>query len=231
MDPDGQSRRLAAPDGHHNRCRGRQAIVDGGAASYPFPKVGGGGVVMAGGTGGPPIEPIRDITAAGWNTARTSTRQQRPVHTTSHRAGGSPGDPVPDADVGRRLRGRRPPGAVIPHLRRLPETRHPRQRPEREVRGTRQAIATDLVALVGGTGVPANADLQDVSAPGVAVSAKVIRPCKELPADEAGVFAGRLASEVAIARTIEEAFAIRRLLISGRRVPEVMSTNRPWTSQ
>ena len=47
---------------------------------------------------------------------------------------------------------------------------------------------------------------------------------RELPADEAGVFTGRLASEVAISRTIEEAFAIRRLLISGKRVPEVMST-------
>ena len=51
--------------------------------------------------------------------------------------------------------------------------------------------------------MPANADLQDVSAPGVAVSAKVIGTLRELPADEAGVFAGRLASEVAIARTIE----------------------------
>jgi integrating conjugative element protein (TIGR03755 family) len=203
----------------------QQVESSGGAAGYPFPKVSSGAVVMAGGTSGPPIEPIKDITGAGWNTT----------------LGRLPGDntlyipPATGPEV--RLATLFPsPGAAANYavdvlgdtvIRTCPGC------PKRGIPGNglnvkyaahRQAIATNLVALVGGTGVPTNAALQQVSAPGVAVSAKVIETLRELPTDEAGVFTGRLASEVAISRTIEEAFAIRRLLISGKRVPEVMST-------
>ena len=197
----------------------------GGAAGYPFPKVTSGGVVMAGGTGGPPIEPIRDITAAGWNTTLgrppgSNAPYTPPLIGPEVRLATLFPTPTSAADYAVDVLG----DAVIRTCDGCPKRGIPGNGLNVKYEAHRQAVATDLVALVGGTGVPANADLQDVSAPGVAVSAKVIGTLRELPADEAGVFAGRLASEVAIARTIEEAFAIRRLLISGKRVPEVMST-------
>lgn len=197
----------------------------GGANGYPFPKVSSGAVVMAGGTDGPPIEPIKDITAAGWNTTLG-----RPPGSNAPYAPPAVGPevrlatlfptPAAAADYAVDVLG----DAVIRTCDGCPKRGIPGNGLGVKYQAHRETVATDLAALVASASVPANADLQQVSAPGVAVSAKVIETLRELPADEAGVLAGRLASEVAIALTIEEALAIRRLLISGKRVPEVAST-------
>lgn len=63
----GDGRRLMGTTG--DAVTAKQTVESsGGAAGLPFPKLSSGSVVMAGGTAGAPIEPIRDITAAGWNT-------------------------------------------------------------------------------------------------------------------------------------------------------------------
>lgn len=199
--------------------------TSGGANGYPFPKVSSGAVVMAGGNAGPPIEPVRDITAAGWNTTLG-----RPPGSNAPYAPPAAGPevrlatlfptPTDAANYAVEVLG----DAVIRTCDGCPKRGIPGNGLGVKYQAHRETIGTDLATLVAGAGVPANADLQKVSAPGVAVSAKVIQTLRELPADEAGMLAGRLASEIAIARTIEEAFAIRRLLIGGKRVPEVAST-------
>ena len=199
--------------------------TSGGDNGYPFPKVSSGAVVMAGGASGPPIEPVRDITAAGWNTTLgrppgSNAPYTPPAAGPEVRLATLFPAPADAAGYAVDVLG----DAVIRTCDGCPKRGIPGNGLGVKYQAHRETVATDLAALVAGTGVPANADLQQVSAPGVAVSARVIQTLRELPADEAGMLAGRLASEVAIARTIEEAFAIRRLLISGKRVPEVAST-------
>ena len=45
-----------------------------------------------------------------------------------------------------------------------------------------------------------------------------------MPATEQGLIIGRLVSEISTARTVEKALYARRLLLSGRQVPEVYAT-------
>ena len=204
----------------------QQVDTSGGDQGLPFPKVSSGAVVFAGGTAGPPIEPIRDITSAGWNTtlgrlpgdnamyipqATGPEVRLATLFPTPQAAGQYAVDVLGDAVI-------RTCTACTHNMRGIPGNGL-----QVKYEAHRQVIAGDLATLIGGSGVPANADLQQVSAPGAAVSADVIQTLRELPADETAMLAGRLASEVAIARTIEEAFAIRRLLISGKRIPEVAS--------
>jgi hypothetical protein len=63
-----------------------------------------------------------------------------------------------------------------------------------------------------------------VTAPGVAVTRQVIEAIREMPATEQGLIIGRLVSEIGTARTVEKALHARRLLLSGRQVPEVYAT-------
>ena len=59
----------------------KQSVESNGWRSQlPFPKVTSGGVVMARGTGGPPIEPIRTSPPRAGIPRSTPARQQRPVH-------------------------------------------------------------------------------------------------------------------------------------------------------
>lgn len=59
------------------------------------------------------------------------------------------------------------------------------------------------------------ANLEEVSAPGVGVTRDVIDALRRLPAGSRITMTNRLAAEVALSRTIERAFAIRNLLVSG----------------
>ena len=53
---------------------------------------------------------------------------------------------------------------------------------------------------------------------------QVIEAIREMPATEQSLIVGRLVSEISTARTIEKALFARRLLLSGRQVPEVYAT-------
>ncbi|MDN3519020.1 integrating conjugative element protein [Aquisalimonas lutea] len=82
-------------------------------------------------------------------------------------------------------------------------------------------ISDKLAELISGARRPTTANLREVSAPSVAVSRTLIESLRELPEQDQAVAAGRLAQEVATAQTMERALMVRRMLLTGRRVPEI----------
>jgi integrating conjugative element protein (TIGR03755 family) len=86
------------------------------------------------------------------------------------------------------------------------------------------AVTTELANLVSGATPPTLANLELVTAPGVAVTRQVVEAIREMPATEQGLIIGRLVSEISTARIVEKALYARRLLLSGRQVPEVYAT-------
>ena len=87
-----------------------------------------------------------------------------------------------------------------------------------------QAVIGDtLVDLVAGNVAPTRDNLRIITAPGVAVTRQIIEAIQEMPASEQALITGRLSAEIATARTLERALMARRLLLSGRQVPEVFA--------
>ncbi len=86
------------------------------------------------------------------------------------------------------------------------------------------AVTVDLQSLVSGATPPTLANLAAVTAPGIAITRQVIEAIREMPASEEGLILGRLVGEISAARTVEKALYARRLLLSGRQVPEVYAT-------
>ena len=84
--------------------------------------------------------------------------------------------------------------------------------------------ALGLQGLVSGATTPSLDNLEKVTAPGVAITRQVIEAIREMPATEQGLIIGRLVAEVSQARVVEKALYARRLLLSGRQVPEVYAT-------
>ena len=90
--------------------------------------------------------------------------------------------------------------------------------------GESTAVTVELQNLVSGANPPTLANLELVTAPGVAVTRQVIEAIRAMPAAEQGLIVGRLVAEIGTARTLEKALYARRLLLSGRQVPEVYAT-------
>ncbi|NIB44056.1 integrating conjugative element protein [Pseudomaricurvus alkylphenolicus] len=86
------------------------------------------------------------------------------------------------------------------------------------------AVTTELQNLVSGATPPTLGNLEKITAPGVAITRQVIEAIQTLPASEQSLIVGRLVSEISTARTVEKALLARRLLLSGRQVPEVYAT-------
>jgi integrating conjugative element protein (TIGR03755 family) len=86
------------------------------------------------------------------------------------------------------------------------------------------AVTTELRNLVSGASAPTLANLELVTAPGVAVTRQVVEAIRAMPVTEQGLIIGRLVAEISTARTVEKALYARRLLLSGRQVPEVYAT-------
>ena len=87
------------------------------------------------------------------------------------------------------------------------------------------AVTVELQSLVSGATPPTLDNLQTITAPGVAITRQVIEAIRDMPASEQSLIVGRLVSEISTARTIERALFARRLLLSGRQVPEVYATD------
>jgi integrating conjugative element protein (TIGR03755 family) len=87
---------------------------------------------------------------------------------------------------------------------------------EAEIPSIQAAINTMLVAAS-----PDYRGLDTISAPGVAITREVIEALRELPPQERGAFADKLTQEIALARTIDKALAIRNLLLTAITIPEV----------
>jgi len=86
------------------------------------------------------------------------------------------------------------------------------------------AVTTDLQNLVSGATPLTLPNLEDVTAPGIAITRQVVEAVRDMPASEQGLIIGRLVSEISTARTVEKALYARRLLLTGRQVPEVYAT-------
>ena len=86
------------------------------------------------------------------------------------------------------------------------------------------SVTTELQTLISGAAPPTLSNLEKITAPGVAITRQVIEAIREMPAAEQGLMVGRLVSEISIARTVEKALLARRMLLSGRQVPEVYAT-------
>ncbi len=85
-------------------------------------------------------------------------------------------------------------------------------------------VTTEIQNLVSGATSPTLANLDQITAPGVAITRQVIEAIREMPVSEQSLIMGRLVSEISTARTVEKALYARRLLLSGRQVPEVYAT-------
>lgn len=66
--------------------------------------------------------------------------------------------------------------------------------------------------------------LSTVSAPGIQITLDLIKRLRRLPKAEAAIAAARLAEEVAMARTIERGLYAKRVLLSGRREPNIANS-------
>lgn len=86
------------------------------------------------------------------------------------------------------------------------------------------SVTEELQKLVNGTMPPTRENLDEITAPGIAVTRQVIEAIRDMPATEQRLIIGRLVSEISTARTVEKALYARRLLLSGRQVPEVYAT-------
>ena len=86
-------------------------------------------------------------------------------------------------------------------------------------------VTTDIQNLVSGATPLTLNNLGQITAPGVAITRQVIEAIREMPASEQSLIMGRLVSEISTARTVEKALFARRLLLSGRQVPEVYATD------
>ncbi|MCP5171267.1 MAG: integrating conjugative element protein [Pseudomonadales bacterium] len=86
------------------------------------------------------------------------------------------------------------------------------------------AVTTEIQNLVSGATPLTLTNLDQITAPGVAITRQVIEAIREMPASEQSLIMGRLVSEISTARTVEKALYARRLLLSGRQVPEVYAT-------
>ena len=85
-------------------------------------------------------------------------------------------------------------------------------------------VTTEIQNLVSGAIPPTLTNLDNITAPGVAITRQVIEAIREMPASEQSLIMGRLVSEISTARTVGKALYARRLLLTGRQVPEVYAT-------
>ena len=85
-------------------------------------------------------------------------------------------------------------------------------------------VAAQLQRLIDGTAPPTLDELDRVSAPGVAITRQVVEAIRDMPNTEQPLIMHRLVAEISAARTIEKALYARRLLLTGRQVPEVYAT-------
>ena len=70
-------------------------------------------------------------------------------------------------------------------------------------------------------------NLEEVSAPGVLLNKQVVTALQRTPEPERSALINKLASESAMARVLEKAMLVRRLLLSGMREPNVANSPAP----
>jgi integrating conjugative element protein (TIGR03755 family) len=86
------------------------------------------------------------------------------------------------------------------------------------------SIETNLNALLASPN-PDYTQLDKLAAPSVSISREVLDGLRELPPQEQAIVKRRLSLEIALARTINKAFAVRELLLTALTLPEVTASN------
>ena len=171
------------------------------------------GGLRAGGVNQPPIRVLSDVAKAGLNIL-----SQRPPETGSNLPNSAPlaqhfaGPNAVDQWINNVLgeievglydsctKGTRPGKGLIPYIEE-----------------TTEDIVQLLVDLVSGSTQPTRANLEQVEAPGIAVTLQVILAIRNQSPDEISIVINKLGQEIAEARVMEEAMIIRRLLLAGRK--------------
>jgi len=171
------------------------------------------GGLRAGGVNQPPIRVLSDVAKAGLNIL-----SQRPPETSSNLPGSAPlaqhfaGPNAVDRWINNVLgeievglcdsctKGTRPGKGLIPYIEEITED-----------------IVQLLVDLVSGSTQPTRVNLEQVEAPGIAVTLQVILAIRNQSPDEISIVINKLGQEIAEARVMEEAMIIRRLLLAGRK--------------
>lgn len=171
------------------------------------------GGLRAGGVNQPPIRVLSDVAKAGLNIL-----SQRPPETSSNLPGSAPlaqhfaGPNAVDRWINNVLgeievglcdsctKGTRPGKGLIPYIEE-----------------TTEDIVQLLVDLVSGSTQPTRVNLEQVEAPGIAVTLQVILAIRNQSPDEISIVINKLSQEIAEARVMEEAMIIRRLLLAGRK--------------
>ena len=87
-----------------------------------------------------------------------------------------------------------------------------------------KTTASALNALLAGTKSPSIAHLREASSNDVLITAALIKAIKELPPTEQAIVTEKLASEVGVSKTLEAAVYLRRMLLAGKREPNVVKT-------
>ena len=193
-----------------------QEAVEGSNGDNGLPWIGGG----AGGDDEEPLELTSDVAAAGFNVVSgRPVAESAPLPASSDlplaAVWPAPGDAaVWIAEVVGEV-------AVRTCESCVPETT-PGTGLQSKLKDATESIATELDDAVASAS-PVNLDrLGDLSAPGVAVSHQVIDALRELPELERAILQDRLAAEIALSRTVQKALYARRVLDSGRQLPEVI---------
>ncbi len=171
------------------------------------------GGLRAGGVNQPPIRVLSDVAKAGLNIL-----SQRPPETGSNLPNSAPlaqhfaGPNAVDQWINNVLgeievglcdgcsKGTRPGKGLIPYIEE-----------------TTEDIVQLLVDLVSGSTPPTRVNLEQVEAPGIAVTLQVILAIRNQSPDEISIVINKLSQEIAEARVMEEAMIIRRLLLAGRK--------------
>ncbi|MDF1645108.1 MAG: integrating conjugative element protein [Pseudomonadales bacterium] len=171
------------------------------------------GGLRAGGFNQPPIRVLSDVAKAGLNIL-----SQRPPETSSSLPSSAPlaqhfsGPNAVDEWINNVLgeievglcdscaKGTRPGKGLIPYIEE-----------------TTEDIVQLLVDLVSGSTQPTRENLEQVEAPGIAVTLQVILAIRNQSPDEISIVINKLSQEIAEARIMEEAMIIRRLLLAGRK--------------
>lgn len=182
---------------------------------------------LAGGSGQPPIEPVKDITTAGYNATLNLPATASP--TTDHSAG--------------------PHG--IQRMVRAFRNAHSASTFTTEVLGDKAINLTEdeatttstagglgpkleeellevqpkLIAAVQLAGTVPYQDLSEISAPGMGITPQLMEAIRRMPPEAQSMVVGRLSEELAIQRVVDKALIARNILITGLSLPEVQAAS------
>lgn len=85
-------------------------------------------------------------------------------------------------------------------------------------------LQEELAALVAAEGAPTPAELATVSTPMTFISSDLVRDLREIEEEQdRGIYVARIAAGIALQRTMEKAKTLKRMILTGRQTPEVLS--------